>query len=50
MPVTSELTLSKQENLSLNLRDEVDTVKIKSLVTYSHSLIYNPLLELFCKL
>lgn len=31
MPVTPELTLDKQENLSLNLRDEGDIVKIKIL-------------------
>lgn len=33
MPVTPELTLDKQENLPLNLRDVVDTVKIKTLAT-----------------
>lgn len=31
MPMTPELTLDKQENLSLNLRDEGDIVKIKTL-------------------
>lgn len=33
MPVTPELTLDKQVNLSLNLRDGVDTVKTKTLAT-----------------
>lgn len=31
VPVTPELTLDKQENLSLNLRDEAGTVKIMTL-------------------
>lgn len=33
VPVTPELTLDKQENLSLNLRDKVGTGKIKTLAT-----------------
>lgn len=33
MPLTPELTLDKQENLSLNPRDEVGTAKIKTLAT-----------------
>lgn len=33
VPVTPELTRDKQENLSLNPRDEVDAVKIKALAT-----------------